>query len=569
MVLTFEKFRLDKMWQIALSLLLFCFFGVSSSLANNEDDWDPRYAVSTRYTKSRNGKTINWYLMYTDQADVTKLFSDGLFPGVTITGCAETNSILIRSDDPENPVRDEVIDFLNSIDIRPAQVLVDVLVVDFTVSNNRLFDLEFKQLVQNPLGTNRTTGTIVGDLGSIELSDPSVNTDGLKIFATSSDKVKAFINARQEMNMAEIISSPHVVASNNEKAFFEIGKTISVRESSTSLSFENSTLDTYFRDKVGLSLEVTPQINRSGMVGLEIAQSINDVVAYDMETGRADTAQRSIKTNAVVKDGETLILGGFIEKKTSTSKQKFPVLSKIPLIGKAFRGTSRTVRKSELMVFITPHILNTSEEKQQVIKQKTERISSKKKVRELIEKADINKVSEYNGTILIDRGLRNWQYDFDTKEIIELCWDIPESLDPEKIKLTRAGACPFAYGQGSNLKPPTFRTQLKPCEGFAFKKEFFVEDPQVFSALSLKVASKNAAVIYLNGTLIDEDRMMKLVDGHDFDNWNSINDKVPARLLKKGRNVLVALLGNDKSTSGAYFDMMLEGLPITLIKAVK
>jgi len=127
------------------------------------------------------------------------------------------------------------------------------------------------------------------------------------------------------------------------------------------------------------------------------------------------------------------------------------------------------------------------------------------------------------------------------------------------LNLRRAGNMPFGFGQSKRLKPPRLNTELVPSEGFIMSRSFNVEVPEKFNDILLHVASKNAAVVYINGKLVDQDPTMKLKDGHDYEYWNRTVEKIPAGLLKKGANSIVVFLGCDKTTSEAYLDLELIG----------
>ncbi len=118
---------------------------------------------------------------------------------------------------------------------------------------------------------------------------------------------------------------------------------------------------------------------------------------------------------------------------------------------------------------------------------------------------------------------------------------------------------PFGFGPSKRLKPPQLNTELIPSEGYIMAKEFRVEDPQKFKTIALNVASNNAAVVYINGVMVDRDPAMKLIDGHDYEYWNRSIDKIPATLLKEGNNSIVVFLGGDKTGSDAYLDLELIG----------
>ena len=90
-------------------------------------------------------------------------------------------------------------------------------------------------------------------------------------------------------------------------------------------------------------------------------------------------------------------------------------------------------------------------------------------------------------------------------------------------------------------------------------KDFNVDEPEKIKSMLLHVASNNAAVVYINGRLVDQDPAMKLKDGHDFEYWNRTVEEIPGSLLKKGANTIVVFLGCDSSASDAYLDLELIG----------
>jgi hypothetical protein len=119
---------------------------------------------------------------------------------------------------------------------------------------------------------------------------------------------------------------------------------------------------------------------------------------------------------------------------------------------------------------------------------------------------------------------------------------------------------PFGFGPSKRLKPPHLNTELIPSEGFIMAKEFEVETPEKFKKIALNVASNNAAVVYINGIMVDRDPAIKLKDGHDYEYWNRSLNNIPASILVKGSNSIVVFLGCDKTASDAYLDLELIGI---------
>jgi general secretion pathway protein D len=103
-----------------------------------------------------------------------------------------------------------------------------------------------------------------------------------------------------------------------------------------------------------VSLQVTPQVNSNGLVKMDIQQDITDTGEIDAATGNRSFLQRNIKSSVAVKSGETIVLGGLIRDNSSTGKNGVPGLSKLPIVGSAFSGSSSSGKRTELLVLITP-----------------------------------------------------------------------------------------------------------------------------------------------------------------------------------------------------------------------
>ena len=126
-----------------------------------------------------------------------------------------------------------------------------------------------------------------------------------------------------------------------------------------------------------MTLRVTPQINESDYVTLEVFQEVqeleNDPSSLDpLTSGGPTTSKRSIENTVVVKDNQTIVLGGLIGETDTQVETKVPVLGDLPLLGRLFRGQSRETRRTNLLVFLTPHIINEPSDLEEVYRVKWE-----------------------------------------------------------------------------------------------------------------------------------------------------------------------------------------------------
>ena len=528
------------------------------------DDYHPDYLISTRYSRSKSGNVTTWYLMYTRASDIhetiKEIFEEEIGAGdVKIGQNSVTNSIIIKAKEPNSPLVQEILDTIVSLDYRSGQVLIEVLVVELTVTDEELFDFELLNIVKEPFNIKNTLTTLGVDHGTISEANPLSKSDRLKVFVTTPNRLKMFLNAYNNKNKANVISSPHIVAANHREATFKIGNKVPIIESIR--PSDAGPIKAFEIKDVGIELTVTPHINRGNQIDLEVFQSINALQSYDAKEGTANMSNREIKTNVALADGETLILGGFIEERKIKVDNKIPVLSNIPVIGKAFNKRQVNDQKVELMIFITPKVLDTVEDVKVATRQKIEKTSFQDRVQGLLQNIRIKRAKlPENQQYLIERASRDWEYDFDRKDIEELVWDLPANIEPSTLKLRRAGNMPFGFGPSKRLKPPRLNTELIPSEGFIMSKQFNVENPESFRYVALNVASNNAATVYINGVMVDQDPAMKLKDGHDFEYWNRSVEKIPGSLLKPGTNSIVVFLACDKTATDAYLDLELIGV---------
>jgi len=537
-------------------------------VATGSYDFSEETLQSTRSMISKSKACTTFFLMYSRSEDIQKtlaaVFEAEMSGGdVKISENSVTNSIIVKLKDAANDqLIKDIEHVIRSLDCRQGQVLIDVLVVELSISDEDAFDFELKLLSENALGIKDAINSTAIDQGSIDKRDPTLLATGFKSFITSQNKLKMFINAAQTKGKVHVVSSPHIVAANHRQAVFKIGEKVpliqSIRPS------DAGPIKTFDVKEVGLELTVTPHINRGGQIDMEIKQIINAISQYDFTQGTARMTNREAQTNVTILDGETVVLGGFIEDKRRKTEKKIPLLSQIPLLGKAFENRSNLNDKTELMVFISPKVMDTNEDSQKVTNQQKSRLQMKDEVTQILkDRAKTPPDITPNQEIIVDRRSYDWLYDFnkeaDKDWIDVVVWQVPSKLDPNSLKLTRKGSCPFGFGASKRLSPPYIKTYLEPCDGVILKKDFNIDDPIRYKNLAIKVASNNAAVVYINGRLVDEDPAIKLRDGHDYEYWNRTRDDIPGAILHKGINNLVVLLGNDKSTTDAYFDMMLIG----------
>jgi len=268
---------------------------------------------------------------------------------VTIVPDELTNSLLIRASAADFEVMKAAVD---QLDIRPLQVLIEVLIVE--ARSDRNFSLGTTARVPpQSLGNGQVGAT----LASASLGDLVIRLMGL-----GKADIDATINLATSRGDVEIISRPVLLASNNTEASFLVGSQRPFVQVSRSLPTDTPSRDQViqYRD-VGTKLTVLPTINQDGYVSLIIQQEINAATS-ETQFDAPVISTREARTQVLVRNGQTIVIGGLRDKQRDKSHSGIPFLSDIPILGGLFGNTSDRKSATELYIFITPRIIATDED---------------------------------------------------------------------------------------------------------------------------------------------------------------------------------------------------------------
>ena len=283
-----------------------------------------------------------------------------------IQGDEETNALIITAD--TNTVKN-LRAVIRQLDIRRAQVLIEAIIAEITVNNNKALgvgmavdgsgdkDNTLPTAISNFAGIDDVLLSIIG--GTALTSVPAGLSFGVGETTSSGVRYGLLLTALQNDTNSNILATPNITTLDNEEAELIVGQNIPfVTGSFTGTGSNNPSnpFQTIERQDVGLTLKVTPQINEGDTVQMVIEQETSSVIPGTEEIGIA-TRKRSIKTSVLVDDGGILVLGGLIQEEVSDSQSKVPLLGDIPVIGFLFRSQNTTKTKANLMVFLRPSIL--------------------------------------------------------------------------------------------------------------------------------------------------------------------------------------------------------------------
>jgi general secretion pathway protein D len=202
-------------------------------------------------------------------------------------------------------------------------------------------------------------------------------------YAFASQGLVAFLRAYARENKVDILSSPHILAADNTEATIEVGKEVPIVTSeytpTTLERGESYSRSIEYRD-TGILLTVTPRINEKGLVTMEVSQEVSDVSEQRIEGINSPIIlKRKAETTLVVQDGMTIVIGGLIREKVDYTKEGIPYLLKIPYLGMLFSYNREVREKTELLILITPHVINTFEEAALITREFEEKLKSLKR----------------------------------------------------------------------------------------------------------------------------------------------------------------------------------------------
>jgi len=315
-----------------------------------------------------------------DLASIQPLESASLEPvgfttgNTTIQADPATNTLLISAPPPVYRNLRQVID---KLDQRRAQVLVETLIVEVNAEDASQLGVQW-MVGANNLNPNSSAGFV----GGTNLGGTSINPRGMTTIDTlgqgmSLGVVSGAVNvlgnqilnlgflarAMQAKGGVNVLSTPNLMTLDNEEASIMVGKTVPfvTGQYTTNADGASNPFQTITREDVGLTLRVRPQISEGGTVKLSIYQEVSSIDnAASTALNSIVTRKRALDTDVLIDDGQIIVLGGLLEDQFFDDTRSVPLLGDIPGLGALFRYDSKQRTKTNLMVFLRPHIIRNS-----------------------------------------------------------------------------------------------------------------------------------------------------------------------------------------------------------------
>ncbi len=268
------------------------------------------------------------------------------------------NDMIVVFDYPENIEKAEAI--IREVDARPKQVLVEATILAARLTETTEFGVDWN-LLSGVLVTGFPS-TIVGGQGTpIDqwgFAWPSGDMRGLAI-GFSCDNVQAILTALETVTDTTLLANPKILAVNKQEGSVLIGKKLGYQDTTTQNQSGSTTQSVKFLN-TGTNLTFRPYIGNDGYIRMDIYPKDSDGVVK--ANGIPDETTTELRTNVVVKDGETIILGGLFRDVVTAERAQVPVLGNLPVLGALFRGTVDEVQREEVIIMLTPHIVMEASE---------------------------------------------------------------------------------------------------------------------------------------------------------------------------------------------------------------
>lgn len=262
------------------------------------------------------------------------------------------NDTLVIFDYPENIEKAEKV--IRQLDIRPRQVLIEATILSATLTEEMQLGIDWNLLTGLPVTGFPAT---IGGAGTPAETHGFANTPGGQglTVGVSAGNVQAIITALETVTDTTLLANPKILAVNKQEGIVYIGKKIGYLSQTTQT--QTSTTQSVSFLETGTRLAFRPYIGDDGYIRMDIYPKDSDGT-LKTQNNIPDETSTELRTNVVVKDGQTVVIGGLFRDKVDTSKSQVPILGDLPLVGALFRGKKDTTKREEVIIILKPHIVD-------------------------------------------------------------------------------------------------------------------------------------------------------------------------------------------------------------------
>jgi general secretion pathway protein D len=312
----------------------------------------------------------------------------GPFQNIRITADTSNNAVVVYSTQEDYRVVERA---LRDIDRPRLQVAIDATVAEITLTDDLKFGVQYF-LTSKDVGAGNNKGSI-GLLNAAQSTAQSALlqrvTPGLNFLIGSEALPRVILNALSTLTDVKVLSSPSIVAMDNQPALLQVGDEVPITTSTATLLTAGTTptVNTIEMRNTGVILKVLPQVNANGAIQLEIDQEISNVVNPDQQTLTPTISQRRVHSSVAVTSGQTVLLAGLISEREQQTKAGIPGLQNIKFLGDLLGNTSATKQRSEIIIFIRTRLMRNSIDASAVTEEFRERLQAMRSSRTVVDGA--------------------------------------------------------------------------------------------------------------------------------------------------------------------------------------
>ena len=289
-----------------------------------------------------------------------------------------TNSLIIRATESDYFRIKGIIDEMDST---PQQVLIEVVIAEVVLNDNLRYGVQYFIRDRFPIISDDIAGTEDRDISEganqreigVRLNPVAPDTASLT-FLTEAIGMDFLFSTIATESKFEFLSTPHILVRDDQTATIQVGVDQPIIGGSTVVG-ETVTENVQYR-AVGIILTVTPHIGENGMVTLDITQEDSEVAEGGGVNNNPVFTTRRAETSLVVENGHAILIGGIIETRETLSSTKIPLLGDVPLLGNLFKSRNKRIDKTELLVLITPYVVDNTSEADRLTKKFEEKLKA-------------------------------------------------------------------------------------------------------------------------------------------------------------------------------------------------
>ena len=302
--------------------------------------------------------TKTFILNYAKAGDVIESIEKMRTPRGSINFDERTNTIIMRDTESNIKLISEVIP---TLDATTPQVLIESKIVETTLSDTDKLGIDWVAKATTTGSKRPTIYPFTPNSDSKYLVDniPAAASSFFSYGTLDFSTVSAVFEMLQSRADTNILSNPRIVTLDNQKASITIGTQYPIPTYTYNEEQAKLQVSGWEYKDIGIIFDVTPQVNNAGFVTLSIQPRITEILDFVTveNTSLPRLSNESATTQVMIKDGDTLVIAGLIKDKDTTTTKKLPILGDIPLLGLIFQKIEKTQSKTDLLIFLTPHII--------------------------------------------------------------------------------------------------------------------------------------------------------------------------------------------------------------------